>query len=128
MRRTLTALACSVALAAAAAGCGETDQERAREVVQDYADARNAGDFEAVCELLSQTFVTQLETADCPGFIAEQTAGADGDEDLEVVDVRVRDGVATAELDVTTGSSQDPIRIGLRLREEDGEWRITGLQ
>ena len=46
--RPLTALACIVALLAAA-GCGETDQEQAREVAQDYVEAGDTGDFEAVC-------------------------------------------------------------------------------
>jgi ketosteroid isomerase-like protein len=126
MLRTLTAVACSIALAALA-GCGESEQEQAREVVQDYAEARNAGDFEAVCELFSERFVEQLGTDDCPAFIEEQTAGADGEQTLEVVDVRVSDEVATAELDVVSDAT-GPSRVVVRLEEEDGEWRIVGLQ
>lgn len=126
IRHTLTALACFVALAAAGA-CGESDQEQAREVVQDYAEARASGDFEAVCDLFSESFVNELQTDDCPAFIAEQTAGADGAEQIEVVDVRTSGDTATADLDVSSGS-EGPSRIGLRLELEDGEWRIVGLQ
>ena len=126
MRPTLTALACSVAIAALGA-CGESEQEQAREVVQDYAEARNAGDSQAVCELFSESFVEQLGTDDCPAFIEEQTAGANGEQQLEVVDVRVSDEVATAELDAISESA-GPSRIVLRLEQEDEEWRITGLQ
>lgn len=126
MRMALTAVACSIALAALA-GCGESEQEQAREVVQDYAEARNSGDYEAVCELFSESFIEQLGTDDCPAFIEEQTAGADGEQQLEVVNVRVSDEVATAEIDVVSEAA-GPSRVVVRLQEEDGEWRITGLQ
>jgi ketosteroid isomerase-like protein len=126
MRRTLTALACLAALAGAA-GCGESDQEQAREVVQDYVDARNADDFDQVCDLFSDSFEQSLGTSDCAAFVAEQTGGAEGAEEFEVVDVRVQGEVATAEIDVTR-ESQGPSRIGLRLERQDGDWRISGLQ
>jgi ketosteroid isomerase-like protein len=126
IRHTLIPLACVVALAAAA-GCGESEQEQAREVVQDYAEARESGDYEAVCELFSDSFVNELQTDDCPAFIAEQTAGADGPEQIEVIDVRTSGDTATADLDISSGS-EGPSRIGLRLELEDDEWRIVGVQ
>lgn len=126
VRRTITALVCAAALVAAA-GCGETDQEQAREVVQDYVDARNDGDFELVCDLYSDSFKQQLAIGEnCPAFVEEQTSGAGGE--LSVVDVHVRDDRATADLDVSQGS-EGPSRVALVLeREDDGEWKITGLQ
>jgi hypothetical protein len=125
-RRTITALVCAAALVAAA-GCGETDQEQAREVVQDYVDARNDGDFELVCDLYSDSFKQQLAIGEnCPAFVEEQTAGAGGE--LSVVDVRVRDDRATADLDVSEGS-EGPSRVAIVLeRQDDDEWKITGLQ
>lgn len=126
MRRLLTALVCAAALAGAI-GCGESDQEQAREVVQDYVDARNTGDFQAVCDLFSDKLKQELATDDCPAFVEEQSGGADGEEELSVVAVRVREDVATADVDVTRGS-QGPSRIGLRLERQDGDWRIAGLQ
>ena len=126
VRRTITALVCAAALVAAA-GCGETDQEQAREVVQDYVDARNDGDFELVCDLYSDSFKQQLAIGEnCPAFVEEQTSGAGGE--LSVVDVHVRDDQATADLDVSQGS-EGPSRVALVLeRGDDGEWKITGLQ
>jgi len=120
-----TAIACAASLVAAA-GCGESDQEQAREVVQDYADARNGGDFEQVCDLYSDSFKQELAIEqNCPAFVEEQTSGADGE--LSVVDVRVNDDRATADLDVQ--GPDGPSRVGLTLeREDDDEWRITGLQ
>ncbi|MGH2983641.1 MAG: nuclear transport factor 2 family protein [Solirubrobacterales bacterium] len=125
VRRTITAMVCAAALVAAA-GCGETDQEQAREVVQDYVDARNDGDFELVCDLYSDSFKQELAIGEnCPAFVEEQTSGAAGE--ISVVDVRVNGDRATADLDVTQGS-EGPSRVALVLEREDDDWKITGLQ
>ena len=125
VRRTITALVCAAALAAAA-GCGESDQEQAREVVQDYVDARNDGDFELVCDLYSDGYKEELAVGEnCPAFVQEQTSGSSGE--LSVVDVQVNDDRATADLDVSQGS-EGPSRVALVLEREGDEWKITGLQ
>jgi hypothetical protein len=125
VRRTITALVCAAALVAAA-GCGETDQEQAREVVQDYVDARNDGDFERVCDLYSDSYKEELAIGEnCPAFVEEQTSGASGE--LSVVDVQVNDERATADLNVSQGS-EGPSRVALVLEREDDEWKITGIQ
>ena len=123
-RHVLTALLCGVAIAAAA-GCGESDQEQAREVVQDYVDANNDGDFETVCDLYSESFKQELAVEDCPGFVEENSSGAGGE--LSVVEVRVNGDRATADIDVSRGQ-EGPSRVGLTLEREDDEWRIVGLQ
>jgi hypothetical protein len=124
--RSITAVLCA-ALLVAAAGCGQSDQEKAREVVQDYVDARSAQDYEAVCDLYSDSFKQQLGATDCPAFVQEQTAGADVQEDLKIVSVRVNEDRAIAELDAA-GETGAPTRIGLVLERQDGDWLITGLQ
>ena len=125
MPRTLTAVACSIALAALA-GCGESDQEQAREVAQDYVEAFNQGDFEAVCELYSDEFIEELGATDCPAFVQENSAGAESE--YELVDVRASDDTATADIDVVSEGG-GPIRVGLRLeRNADDEWEIVSLQ
>lgn len=127
MRRTLILLVCAAALAAIA-GCGESDQEQAREVVQDYVDAQNAEDHEQVCELYSDELKRQLGIAEnCPGFVEEASSGADGKERFEIVDVRVRDDRASADLNVRR-EQEGPARVGLLLERQDGDWEITGLQ
>jgi hypothetical protein len=123
--RSITAAICA-SLLLAGAGCGQSDQEKARDAVQDYVDARNDEDFERVCELYADSFKRELGADDCPAFVEEQTAGVETG-DLEIVSVRVRDERAIAELDAA-GESGAPTRIGLVLEEEDGEWLITGVQ
>jgi hypothetical protein len=129
-RRTATALLCIAALVGAA-GCGESDQEQAREVVQDYVDARSADDFEAVCDLYSDGFKAELGAEDnCAGFLEEQTGGAEGDEaaeELQVIAVRVKDDRGTADIDVVR-EGQGPSRIGLLLTRDGDDWKISGLQ
>jgi hypothetical protein len=111
----------------AGAGCGQSEQEQAREVVQDYVDARNSGEYEAECDLYSEEFKEQLGAADCPAFIEEQTTGADFEQTLELVSVRVKGDRATAELDVAAEGG-GTTRVGLILENQDGDWKVTGLQ
>jgi ketosteroid isomerase-like protein len=124
MPRLLTALACGAALAALVA-CGESEQEQAREVVQEYVDATNSDDFDRVCDLYSDSLKRELGAADCPAFVQEQSSGVETE--LELVEVRVSGEKATADID--SGSEQEgPARLGLTLEREDEEWRITGFQ
>jgi hypothetical protein len=127
MTRVLTAIACGAALAVAS-GCGESDQERAREVVQQFVDARNDDDHAAECDLYSDSYIDELMVDDCPAFIEEQSSGIDGEERHEVVDVEVNDDRGTANVDIIREAEGGPVRIGLLLVEEDGDWRITGFQ
>ncbi len=127
MRRTLILLVCAAALAAVA-GCGESDQEQAREIVQDYVDAQNEGDFDRICELYSDRLKQEFGIGEnCADFVEEASSGAEGDERFEIVDVRVRDERAAADLNVRR-ESEGPARISLSLENEDGDWKITGLQ
>jgi len=113
-------------LLVAGAGCGQSDQEKARETVQDYVDARNSKDFEAECDLYTEEFLKQIGATDCPAFVEEQTSGA-ATGDLKLVSVRVKDDRGTAELDVS-GESGASTRVGLTLERQDGEWKVSGLQ
>jgi ketosteroid isomerase-like protein len=126
MRRPLTAFLLAAAIAGLGA-CGESDQEQAREVVQDYAEARESQDFERICDLYSEEFTASLGTEDCPAFVQEQSAGADGTETVEVVDVQVKGDTATADLDVS-GEAQEESRVRVLLKREDDDWRISALQ
>jgi predicted lipid-binding transport protein (Tim44 family) len=123
--RKLIALASAAALVAALAACGETDLEQAREVAQDYVEASNEGDFEAVCDLYSQKLIEQLATPDCPAFVEENSSGTESE--LELVDVRVGDEVATVDIDIVSEGG-GPIRVGLRMEREGDDWRIISLQ
>ena len=56
----------------------------------------------------------------------ENTAGGRGE--LELVDVRVKDDTATADIDVVSEEG-GPIRVGVGMeRNADEEWEIVSLQ
>jgi ketosteroid isomerase-like protein len=124
--RSVTALICA-ALLAAVAGCGESDQEKAREVVQDYVEASNGDDFERVCELYSEEFKEQLGIDEnCAGFVEEQSSGVE--QELQLVEVRVNGDRGSAEIDALREEEGGPARIHLLLERSDGEWKISGFQ
>jgi hypothetical protein len=111
---------------AALAGCGQSDQEQARELAQDYVEASNGGDFERACELYSDSYKEQLAVEDCPAFIEEQSSGVD--QELELVEVRLNGDRGSAEVDVLREEEGGPARVRLLLERSDGEWRISGFQ
>jgi ketosteroid isomerase-like protein len=119
----------AVALVALAA-CGGDEKGEVEQTVRDFVEATNQRDEEAFCEdLVTQEFL-------------EQSTGATGDQatescreqfgrlkGLKVELVRIRstkvDGDSAqvrAELK-TQGQAQDQL---LRLKKEDGDWRLTG--
>ena len=94
-------------------------------MVQEYVDATNSDDYEAVCDLYSESLKQELGAADCPAFVEEQSSGAETE--LELVEVRVSGDRATADLD-SRSEQEGPARLGLTLEREDDDWRITGFQ
>jgi len=125
--RLLAALACAAALVALT-GCGESDQEKAREVVQDYVDARNDSDYQRACDLYSDDFKEELgASANCAAFLEEQSSGADVGGEFSLVEVRVNEDRAIGEIDVTQ-EGQGPSRIGVILSRDGDSWKISGLQ
>lgn len=128
MRRALIALACAAALVALV-GCGESDQEQAREVVQEFVDARADSDAEAECDLYAESYKQELAVGEnCAGFVEEASSGAAPGE-LEVIEVRVNGDKGSADIDILREGGEGPARISLLLtRESDDEWRIAGFQ
>lgn len=126
MPRSVTALICACLLAFAA-GCGESDEEKAREAVQDYVEASNGDDFDRVCELYSDEYKEQLGIDEnCAGFVEEQSSGVE--QELELVEVRVDGDRGSAEVDAVREEEGGPARIHLLLSKSDGEWEISGFQ
>ena len=121
-----------IGAAAVLAGCGGggDEREQVQQTVRDFVEAANKRDAEAFCEdLVTQEFL-------------EQSTGATGDNAQEScrkqfgrlkglrVDL-IRIGETKVEGDSarvravlrTQGQVQDQV---LRLRKEDGDWRLTG--
>lgn len=120
---------------------GSLTQEQAREVVEDYVEARNEDDFDRVCELFSEDFNRQLGKqfdlsggGDCAAGVqvASEASGLGaGTQEFRVIDVRVREERAVADFDVVSdqeGPSRiapEPQPLGLVLERQDDERKIT---
>jgi ketosteroid isomerase-like protein len=114
-----------VALIAGCGGGGGDDQQSARDAAQQYVDAYNAGDFDRLCDLLSESYKQQLKVgSSCPAYFREQTSGAATS--LTLVDVQEKGDMATAHLHF---KSADPAgRQGnesVELVRQDGSWRVA---
>jgi hypothetical protein len=128
LRGTAVALAAGLVLAAAP-GCGigdgDSDEDDAREAVKDYAAAIADGDEAKVCDTLSEDSRKQFETADTTcekafenfgGFLSDEQKDKLRDIDP---DIKVDGDTATAQIE------EQPLEGEVRLKKEEGDWRVT---
>lgn len=128
MRRTITLLACLGALTLAVA-CGRSDEEQARDAVQEYVEAGDGGDYERACELLSEAFKREQRLlANCERALRARDRDQ-GEVNTEIATVRVRGNTATVDLNLTReGQSASRLVLLLRRPDEDADWRIAAQQ
>jgi hypothetical protein len=124
-RRALLVLA---AAAAIGAGCGQTDQERAREATEDYIEAISKGDYAAACKLFTPAYLRELNgPAGCERAQADQFGGPGGTTaTLEISSVRVKGDRGNVTVNVSRGGSPSPLTL-LMVAEGD-EWLVRGQQ
>jgi hypothetical protein len=126
VRLAVIAVACAIVLGACGGG-GGSDQQSARDVAQEYVDARNQGDAGKVCELYSDELKSSLRTSDCVAFVKEQTSGVATR--VSLVGVQQTDDQARATIRAAAGgeTSQATARVRIDLARQDGDWRITSV-
>ncbi len=123
----LIALLCLVA-AAAGAGCGRTDQERVREVAQDYIQAASGGDFAAACHRFTDRFLHELGgEGGCEAALAGQYAQRGAKPEVELASVQVKGHRASAELRIKRDGGA-PSPFTLLLIKGGAGWQISGQQ
>jgi hypothetical protein len=124
MRRSVVLVA-GLAMVAAS-GCGaSSDEDEARDVVRQYAEAIADGDEGKVCDTLSKDSKNGFDRAkttceDAYKNFGRFLSGKQKDE-LKNVDpeVKVNGDRATAKV------AEPPLEGALRLKREDGEWKIS---
>ena len=119
-----------ICLLVAMSGCGGDDKEDAEQTVRDFVEAARERDADKFCdELVTQEFL-------------EQSIGATGDKaresckrefsslsDLRVNLVRIDKTVVdgdSATVTATINSQGQRIKQKLRLKKEDGDWKLAG--
>ncbi len=119
-----------ICLLVAVSGCGGDDKEDAEQTVRDFVEATRERDADKFCdELVTQEFL-------------EQSIGATGDKaqesckrefkslsDLRVNLVRIEKTVVdgdSATVTATINSQGQRIKQKLRLKKEDGDWKLAG--
>ena len=127
-KRFLTGIACAVAMLLWG-GCGQSDQEQVRQVVEDYIQAVSKGDFAATCDLFTDEYRRQLGgDAACVQAQRAQYGSASSEPDLQISSVHVKGKHANAGLEISRDSgSPSPLSL-LVVLEDDDQWRIRGQQ
>jgi hypothetical protein len=108
---------------AAASGCGGSEEDAAREVLKRYAQAIADGDEKQVCDTLTEDARKQFDRAGCEKAHANFGAFLDREQRDKLNDLEPEVKVDGA--NATTTIAEEPLNGEVRLRKEDGEWRIA---
>jgi hypothetical protein len=126
IRRVAAVLAAGLVLVAAP-GCGGSDEDDVKEVVQDYTEGVADGDGGKVCNTLSDESKDRFQQAGAKCEDVFKSFGAflndeqkDKLKDIDP-DVEVDGDNATAKVDELEGTGSTEVK----LKKEDGDWKIT---
>jgi hypothetical protein len=112
-----------------------TEEDRVRETVEEFVEARGERDFGAVCDLLTPTLRSQVQATSgarpgtkppsCAQVLTSESreGSSERDADVEVVDVSVSGNRARASVERTEGISR-----GITLELVGGEWLIATFE
>ena len=128
LTRIVPIAAACLAVLSLLVGCGGDSQSGAKDVAQQYVDARNSGDTTKVCDLYTDTLKQRLGADKCAEFIQEQTSGAQLT--FRLTGVQENGDKATATLAVSSGTQELPQsgnQLQLNLTKQDGDWKIDGF-
>jgi hypothetical protein len=125
-RATTTVL---VAAALAMAGCGpfggESEEDKAADAVTELVDARNAGDFARVCQLIAEQQLASFEQAGttCEKALPRLAAGGAATS-VRIDEVRVDGERATVDATVSRRGQGGKAQTILLVKEE-GDWKVA---
>ena len=123
-RRAAATLVAGLALAAVP-GCGGSEEDDARDAVKNYTKAIADSDEKEICATLTKDSRKQVERGASKCEDAYKNFGAflnnEQKDKLRDIDPEVKVDGDTA----TTRVDEQPLEGELRLKKEDGEWRIS---
>ncbi len=128
-RQTLLPALLATAAALAFSGCGSDsssgDEAEVQATVEEYLDALRAGDAEAVCALLSESELADLEVAGSCSEVLTQGLAVVAEEEVEIPEYVIGDVVVDGE-EAEVRLASDATDETVPLAKEDGEWKLTG--
>jgi hypothetical protein len=119
-----------VALTLFAAGCGDSDKDKAKSAVESYLNAVTKGDGDKACSLITEQTKKNIEKGGrkCGETISALNKGPGRQvlqafKDAKVENVKVNGDRATADIKVKSLTQKT------NLRKEDGKWKLdsTGV-
>lgn len=118
----------ALALAAAGAGCGRSDEQKVRDTLATFQRATAAKDYDELCsKVLAKQLVDRLSAVGLPCEVALQRGLASvSSPRLTVQRVRVRGDVALAQVR-TSATGQPPSIDTIRLVRQGDDWRVATL-
>lgn len=125
MKKLMTIVAAS-GLAFSLTACGGgNDAEKA---VEDFGEAVNDKDYQAICDAFDPEVVEQMEAAgeDCPKALEENWDELDipDDAEVDVQDSEISDDEKTATVTVKNQKDEEE---EIELKKVDDEWKIAGM-
>ena len=122
-------VSCAASLIFFAGGCGQSEQERARKVVENYIQTVDRRDFDGTCELLTARYRRQLGgTAGCIRSQLAQFGPENARVELQIASVGVNGSRGDAGLTLSReGSDSAPYTL-LLVRNREDRWRIRAQQ
>jgi len=123
------AVALAVSLAVALGGCGpfggESEEDKAGDTLTELVEARNQGDFAAVCDLISSQDLARFDEAgvSCQETL-QQRFGSGSTTTVRIEEVRVKGDRATVDATVSQTGGAGRAQTFLLLKEE-GEWKFS---
>jgi hypothetical protein len=131
VKRSLSVLL--AVLAVAAVGCGQSDTDQVKGVVQTYVDGLAARDGKKVCDQLAGSVQTQVKqrasAKDCATAINRFQSSSIGRavapafKTAKIQDVSVKNNTATVTLEVKVGGRDTPVTVPLE--KVSGNWKIS---
>jgi hypothetical protein len=122
------ALAATVALILAAAGCGASDQQQVRDTLKRYEQATARQDFDALCSrVLARSLIDRLAQVGLPCDQALRIGlGTVRNPKLEILKIKITDKLALA-LVRSSATGQPTSTDTIRLTKDGDKWRISSL-
>jgi ketosteroid isomerase-like protein len=128
MTRLRPLLAAAVLVLAGCSGVGgKSEEDKVKDVVNQFVAAGNARDFAKVCDLLTEQMRAVQGGKQCEANFKTRAGGAKSHTQIEITDVRISGTQAAVDAKLRNGKNPASEQQ-LLLQKQHGEWRVATAQ